>query len=115
MIVIYQDSASHIYLANTNVVAGFLLEKRKLSKPVRGIAIGGNLFELLQAVDKVASDLTWFQSTGCPTFLVSNIKIGGSKQLFKIGGSRFFTRRNRFYLHISGRGMDSRETNPLPG
>jgi len=57
--------------------AGFLIEKGKKTTPVRGITVGGNLFELLKAVDKVGSDLTWFQSVGSPTFSVSGIKIGG--------------------------------------
>jgi PmbA protein len=57
--------------------AGFMIEKGKLTFPVRGISIGGNLFELLKAVDKIGSDLTWFQSVGSPTFSVKSIKIGG--------------------------------------
>lgn len=59
-------------------VAGFMIEKGRVTYPVRGISIGGNLFDLLKSVDKVADDLTWFQSVACPTFLVSNIKIGGA-------------------------------------
>ncbi len=58
--------------------AGFLIEKGKKTVPVRGVTIGGNLFELLKAVDKVGSDLTWFQSLGSPTFSVKSVKIGGS-------------------------------------
>jgi len=58
--------------------AGFLIEKGAKSYPVRGITIGGNLFELLKAVDKVGNDLTWFQSVGSPTFIVAGIKIGGA-------------------------------------
>lgn len=58
-------------------VAGFMIEKGKISQPVRGISIGGNLFEFLKSVDKVGSDLTWFQTVGSPTFSVKSIKIGG--------------------------------------
>lgn len=58
--------------------AGFMIEKGKLTFPVRGISIGGNLFELLKAVDKIGSDLTWFQSVASPTFSVKSIKIGGA-------------------------------------
>ncbi len=61
-------------------VAGFMIEKGKVTYPVRGITIGGNLFDLLKSVNKVADDLTWFQSVACPTFLVSNIKIGGASR-----------------------------------
>ena len=58
--------------------AGFLIEKGKKTVAVRGVTVGGNLFELLKAVDKVGSDLTWFQSLGSPTFSVTSVKIGGS-------------------------------------
>lgn len=58
--------------------AGFLIEKGRKTVPVRGVTVGGNLFELLKSVDKVGSDLTWFQSLGSPTVAVSHIKIGGS-------------------------------------
>jgi PmbA protein len=57
--------------------AGFLIEKGHKTAPVRGVTVGGNLFELLKGVDKVGSDLTWFQSLGSPTFSVSSVKIGG--------------------------------------
>jgi len=57
--------------------AGFLIEKGRKTAPVRGVTIGGNLFELMKAVDKIGSDLTWFQSLGSPTFSVSSVKIGG--------------------------------------
>jgi len=57
--------------------AGFLIEKGKIARPVRGVTVGGNLFEFLKAVDKVGSDLTWFQSTGAPTFSVRSVKLGG--------------------------------------
>ena len=58
-------------------VAGFMIEKGRITFPIRGITIGGNLFDFLKSVDKIANDLTWFQSVGCPTFSVSSIKIGG--------------------------------------
>jgi PmbA protein len=58
--------------------AGFMIEKGQKTVPVRGVTIGGNIFELMKAVDKVGSDLTWYQSLGSPTFSVSSVKIGGS-------------------------------------
>jgi PmbA protein len=58
--------------------AGFMIEKGKLTFPVRGISIGGNLFELLKAIDRIGSDLAWFQAVGSPTFAVRTIKIGGA-------------------------------------
>jgi PmbA protein len=58
-------------------VAGFKIEKGQKTYPIRGVTIGGNLFEFLKSVDQIGDDLTWFQSTGCPTFSVESIKIGG--------------------------------------
>ena len=58
-------------------VAGFKIENGQKTSPIRGVTIGGNLFDLLKSVDKIGDDLTWFQSTGCPTFSVEKIKIGG--------------------------------------
>lgn len=59
-------------------VAGFKIENGKTTFPIRGITIGGNLFDFLKSVDRVGSDLTWQQSIGCPTFSVESIKIGGA-------------------------------------
>lgn len=59
-------------------VAGFMIERGRVTFPVRGISIGGNLFEFLKAVDKIGDDLTWFETVGCPTFSVKSIKIGGA-------------------------------------
>ncbi|HUU28039.1 MAG TPA: TldD/PmbA family protein [archaeon] len=61
-------------------VAGFMIEKGEIAFPVRGVSIGGNLFDFLKSVDKIADDLTWFMSVGCPTFSVSNIMIGGTSK-----------------------------------
>ena len=58
--------------------AGFLIENGRLTSPVRGISIGGNVFAFLKSVDKIGDDLTWFQSLGCPTFSVSSIRISGA-------------------------------------
>ncbi len=58
-------------------VAGFKIENGQITFPIRGVTIGGNLFEFLKSVDHIGNDLTWFQATGCPTFSVANIKIGG--------------------------------------
>ena len=67
--------------------AGFMIEKGQITFPIRGISIGGNLFDFLKSVDKISDDLTWFpdirtffQSIGCPTFSVKSVKIGGESK-----------------------------------
>lgn len=68
-------------------VIGFMIEKGQITFPIQGISIGGNLFDFLKSVDKIADDLTWFpdirtwyQSIGCPTFSLKSIKIGGTSK-----------------------------------
>jgi PmbA protein len=58
-------------------VAGFKIENGQKTFPIRGVTIGGNLFDFLKSIDKIGDDLTWAQATGCPTFSVEKIKIGG--------------------------------------
>jgi PmbA protein len=58
-------------------VAGFKIDNGQITFPIRGVTIGGNLFELLKSIDKMGDDLTWIQTAGCPTFSVKSIKIGG--------------------------------------
>jgi len=57
--------------------AGFKIEGGQKTYPIRGINIGGNLFDFLKSIDRVGNDMTWVQSIGCPTFSVESIKIGG--------------------------------------
>ena len=58
-------------------IAGFKIENGEITFPIRGVNIAGNLFTFLKSVDKVGDDLTWVYGTGCPTFSVQSIKIGG--------------------------------------
>jgi len=58
--------------------AGLLIENGKLSSPIRGIAIAGNVFDLLSHIDGVASDLTFFVGRGSPTLRVSRLAVSGS-------------------------------------
>lgn len=58
--------------------AGLWIENGELVGPVRGVAIAGNIMELLQAIDAVADDLTFFVGKGSPTIAVSKMTISGS-------------------------------------
>ena len=64
-------------------VSGFMIEGGTITYPVSGISIGGNLLDLLQSVDKIGNDLTWFTNVGCPTFSVNHIKISGAENTGK--------------------------------
>jgi len=58
--------------------AGLLIEKGELTKPVRGIAIAGNIFDLFSAIDAVGSDLTFFVGKGSPTLRVDKMTVSGN-------------------------------------
>ena len=59
-------------------VSGLLIENGEFTKPVRGVAMAGNILELLQSVDCVADDLRFFVGKGAPTLRVSGITVSGS-------------------------------------
>lgn len=58
--------------------SGLWIEKGRLTKPVRGVAIAGNLMNLFQLVDCVADDLTFFIGKGSPTIRIKEMTISGS-------------------------------------
>jgi PmbA protein len=56
---------------------GFWIEQGKMSYPVRGLAIAGNIRELLDAVDAVGRDLRFFGGKGAPTVRVRKLAVSG--------------------------------------
>lgn len=58
--------------------SGLLIERGELTKPVKGLAIAGNLRDLLQNVIAIADDLTFFIGKGAPTVGVEGIRISGN-------------------------------------
>ncbi|SDF10393.1 TldD/PmbA family protein [Sporolituus thermophilus] len=58
--------------------AGVWIENGEFTHAVRGVAIAGNILELLNNVDAVGSDLRFFGSQGAPTLRISGITISGS-------------------------------------
>ncbi|HHP51484.1 MAG TPA: TldD/PmbA family protein [Moorella mulderi] len=58
--------------------SGIWIEKGELARPVRGVAIAGNIIEVLKNVDRVGNDLTFYGSTGSPTLRVAGLTISGS-------------------------------------
>lgn len=58
-------------------VAGLLIENGQFTRPVRGMAMGGNIIELLGKVDAVGNDLQFFGGRGAPTLRVTEMTISG--------------------------------------
>ncbi|NLC06753.1 MAG: TldD/PmbA family protein [Syntrophomonadaceae bacterium] len=58
--------------------AGLWIKNGELTTPVRGVAIAGNLAELLQAVEGVADNLTFFGGKGSPTIRIGRMTGSGA-------------------------------------
>jgi len=57
--------------------AGLWIENGQFTVPVRGIAIAGNLADLLQSIEGVANDLTFFGGRGSPTVRIGRMTVSG--------------------------------------
>jgi PmbA protein len=57
--------------------SGLLIEGGVLTSPVRGIAVAGNLLELLARIDGVGDDLRFFGSVGAPSLRLSALDVSG--------------------------------------
>lgn len=57
--------------------AGIMIEKGKLTFPVRGITIAGNLGQFLLDIEAVGNDLRFFGSRGASTIRLKSLSIGG--------------------------------------
>lgn len=57
--------------------AGLLVERGECTRPVRGIAIAGNILELFAGVDAVGDDLTFFGGRGAPTLRLRGLTVSG--------------------------------------
>ncbi len=58
--------------------AGVWVEGGKTVRPVKGIAVSGNLIELFKDIDGVGADLMFYGPFGSPTLRVLNLNIAGS-------------------------------------
>jgi PmbA protein len=57
--------------------AGILIEKGKLTRPVRGFAVAGNVLELFQRMTDISNDLKFFGKVGAPSVRLSELSVGG--------------------------------------
>jgi PmbA protein len=58
--------------------AGIWIENGEFTRPVRGVAIAGNILELLAGVDAVGDDLRFFGPHGAPTLRIGQITVSGA-------------------------------------
>jgi PmbA protein len=58
--------------------AGIWVENGKMTKAIRGVAIAGNMLELLRNIDAAADNLRFFGGQGAPTLRIQGMSISGS-------------------------------------
>ncbi|MBP2652988.1 MAG: peptidase modulator of gyrase [Firmicutes bacterium] len=58
--------------------SGIWIKNGEFTQAVRGVAIAGNIVDLLSEVDAVGDDLRFFGSQGAPTIRISQITISGN-------------------------------------
>ncbi len=57
--------------------SGMLIENGRLSYPVRGMVVAGNMIQLLQDIEAVGNKLRFYGSRGAPSLRVSALSIAG--------------------------------------
>jgi len=58
-------------------VSGFWIQGGRIAHPVKGMALAGNLFTLLEHVAEVGADLRFFGSVGAPSLLIEELTLSG--------------------------------------
>ncbi len=57
--------------------SGILIENGRLTRPVKGFAVAGNILDLFREVTALGSDLRFFGSTGAPSLLLPELAVSG--------------------------------------
>lgn len=57
--------------------SGILIEGGKLTRPVKGFAVAGNVLDLFKNVAEIGSDTRWFGNTGAPSILIPELAVSG--------------------------------------
>ena len=57
--------------------AGFLIEEGRVTAPVKGVAISGNILDLFRGVEGVGNDLRLYGTVGAPSLRVAALDVSG--------------------------------------
>ena len=57
---------------------GIWIENGRVTGPVRGVTIAGNLTELLLNLRGIGDDVVWSRGVGAPSVLIENVSIAGT-------------------------------------
>jgi PmbA protein len=56
---------------------GFLIEDGRITVPVKGVALSGNVLDLFRNVEMVGADLRFFSQVGSPSLRINSLEISG--------------------------------------
>jgi PmbA protein len=56
---------------------GFLIENGRLTHPVKGVAIAGNVVELFKNIEMIGNDRRFYSAVGSPSLKISSLEISG--------------------------------------
>jgi PmbA protein len=56
---------------------GFLIEDGRITVPVKGVAISGNVLDIFASVEMVGDDLRFYSSVGSPSLKIASLDISG--------------------------------------
>ncbi len=59
--------------------SGQWIEKGQRIHPVRGVAVSGNLFDMLNHIEAVSQELRWFGTIGAPYLLIDPLTVAGTE------------------------------------
>ncbi|MFZ5647839.1 MAG: TldD/PmbA family protein, partial [Bacillota bacterium] len=57
--------------------SGLMIEGGRLTFPVRGVALAGNIIDVMKKIERIGSDLTFFGGMGSPTLLIGGLALSG--------------------------------------
>lgn len=58
--------------------SGILIENGRLTRPVKGFAVAGNVMDLFKNIDTLGSDLRFYGNIGAPSFLIGDLAVSGA-------------------------------------
>jgi PmbA protein len=58
--------------------SGILIENGKLTLPVKGFAVAGNVLDVFRKITDISNDLRFFGSVGAPSVRLSDLSVGGT-------------------------------------
>ena len=58
--------------------SGILIENGKLTRPVRGFAVAGNVLDVFRKISDIGNDMRFFGTVGAPSVRLTDISVSGS-------------------------------------